>query len=129
MVRKLVVLSMLLASLCLLAACGGSKPSSTPTSDVAEKGKQFVSLLAQGKFDEAGSWVSPAVSAAMPPAKLQEAWGKLAPLGAFKSETAARGAKEQGYDVAYVTCAFEKGTATVKVVFDQSGKVSGLWFV
>jgi len=128
MVRKLVVLGVLLASCSLLAACGGSKPSPS-TSDVAEKGKQFVSLLAQGKFEDAASWLDPTMSASMPPAKLQQAWNSLAPLGAFKSETAARSAQEQGYDVAYVTCAFEKGTATVKVVFDQSGKVSGIWFV
>jgi len=129
MVRKLVVLVLLLASCCLgIAACSGKKPSAS-AAGIAEKGKEFVSLLAEGKFEEAATWLDPTLTAVMPPAKLQEAWNTLAPRGAYMSETGARSAQEQGYDVAYVTCAFEKGNVTAKVVFDRSGKVSGLWFV
>ena len=126
---RLVVLVPMLAFCCVgLAACGGSEQS-VPAGDIAEKGKEFVSLLADGKFEQAATWLDATMSAAMPPAKLAEAWKSLSSFGKYESQTGARSAKEQGFDVAYVTCAFEKGSVTVKVVFDGDGKVSGLWFV
>lgn len=112
----------------LLAACGGSDPAATKPG-LAAKGAEFVTLLADGKFEEAATWMDATMAAALPPAKLAEAWKSLSSRGAYQSQTGARSGKEQGFDVAYVTCAFEKGSVTVKVVFGEDGKVSGLWFV
>jgi hypothetical protein len=67
---------------------------------------------------------------AMPAQKLREAWSSLTgQFGAFKRQAGVRTAKEQGFDVAYVTCEFEKGSASVKVVWDRAGQVGGLWVV
>jgi len=129
MVRNTTKLLLLACLACaLLAGCGGSEPAAT-TEGLAEKGAEFVSLLAEGKFEEAATRLDPTMSAAMPPAKLEEAWKSLSSLGTYESQAGARREKERGFDVAYVRCAFEKGSVTVKVVFDRDGKVSGLWFV
>jgi len=129
MARKFAVLVSLLTFCCMgLVACGG-REQSAPGGDIGEKGKEFVSLLADGKFEEAAARLAPTMAAAMPPAKLEEAWKSLSSFGAYESQSGVRSAKEQGFDVAYVTCAFEKGSVTVKVVFDQDGEVTGLWFV
>ncbi len=69
------------------------------------------------------------MSAAMSSAKLEEAWGSLSRMGAYRGQAGTRTATERGFEVVYVTCSFENGSVDVKVVFDQQGKVSGLWFV
>jgi hypothetical protein len=65
----------------------------------------------------------------MSSAKLEEAWGSLSRMGAYRGQAGTRTATERGFEVVYVTCSFENGSVDVKVVFDQQGKVSGLWFV
>jgi hypothetical protein len=55
-----------------------------------------------------------------------------AQLGTFQRTAGTRAEKyEQGgitYDIVYITCEFELGTIDMKVVFDQSGQVAGLFF-
>ncbi len=66
----------------------------------------------------------------MPEAKLQEAWqGLLAQSGSFKKQTGVRQTQEQGFDIVFVTCEFEKSTLNIKVVFNKTNEISGLWFV
>jgi len=112
----------------LLAGCG-KEEQATSSFNAAEKGAEFVNLLAEGKFDIAATWLDPTMAAAMSAAKLQEAWGTLSSKGAYQGIAGTRTATEQGFAVAYVTCNFEQGAMDVKVVFDQQGRVSGLWFV
>jgi hypothetical protein len=112
-----------------LGSCGqGTQVSQS--SDVTSRAKQFVDLLARGDFPGAAKDFDAAMKAAMTPGKLGEAWGSLtAKLGPLKEQTGVRTAREQGYDSAYVTCKFERGSAVVKVVFDSGRQVSGLWFL
>lgn len=112
----------------LLAGCGGGEEA-TSTQDFTEKGAAFVTLLAEGKFDEAATWLDPTMAAAMPASKLQEAWGSLAGNGAYQGQAGTRAATEQGFDVVYVTCNFAQRAVDVKVVFTEQGQVGGLWFV
>lgn len=129
MTLRTATLAVLLPLCCLgLAACRGREQTASG-GDIGQKGKDFVSLLADRKFDEATSWFDPTMAAAMPAGKLEQAWDSLSPLGTYRSQSGVRTANEQGYEAVYVTCEFEKGTITVKVVFDGSGKVGGLWFV
>ena len=37
--------------------------------------------------------------------------------------------RTQGYDVVFVTCQFEQTLLDVKVVFDASGQIAGLFFL
>jgi len=97
---------------------------------LAKRATEFVELLASGNFTSAATHCDNNMRQGMPPEKLQEAWGGLiGTLGAFQKQAGVRTATEQGYDVAYVTCEFAKGTMAVKVVFNRDRQVSGLWFV
>jgi len=49
--------------------------------------------------------------------------------GQFKSMGATRTGKVSGFDVVYVTCAFDRGSLDAKVVFDATNKVAGFFFV
>jgi dienelactone hydrolase len=66
---------------------------------------------------------------AMPRGKLSEAWGMLRmQAGEFVEQARLR--TEGGmYETVFVTCAFERATLDIKVVFNGSEEISGLWFV
>lgn len=124
------IIWLVLTSTCcvLLAACGGSEPAAS-TPGLADQGAEFVTLLADGEFEEATTWLDPTMSAAMSSAKLERSWRSLSRMGAYRGQAGTRTATERGFEVVYVTCSFEDGLVDVKVVFDQQGKVGGLWFV
>jgi len=130
MSRRLSVTALSLLAVCLaLPSCSPRGRASQPSA-VAEPARQFVALLAKGDFATAAASFDATMKQAMPPDKLGEAWGQLtAKLGAFQRQTGVRTATEQGYDVAYVTCAFASANADVKVVFDGAGQISGLWLL
>jgi dienelactone hydrolase len=61
--------------------------------------------------------------------KVKEARESLEPqLGAFKGTVGTHAEKYEQYDIVYVTWEFEKATIDLKIVFDQSGQVAGLFF-
>jgi hypothetical protein len=64
------------------------------------------------------------------PEKLAEFWKQVPhQLGAFKRQTAARRDQLGPYDIALVTCEFEKTTLDARVVFDKAWKIAGFQFV
>jgi hypothetical protein len=129
MVRHTMALLLLAGIACaLVVGCGGGGQATAP-SGLGDKGAEFVTLLADGRYDEAVTWLDPAMAAAMPAAKLEEAWKSLSSKGPYQGQAGTRTAKEQGFDVVFVTCNFAQGAVDVKVVFDPQGKVGGLWFV
>jgi len=98
--------------------------------DLGEKAAEFARLLSQGNWAKAASAFDSAVRKALPPQKLQGAWNSLvSQSGQFKRQVGVRGEKEGGREARYVTCEFEKATIDVKVIFNQSGQIAGLWFL
>ena len=70
------------------------------------------------------------MKAAAPASKLEELWGSLQKqVGAFQQQTGVHTDRMQGYDVVFVTCQFEQSLLDVKVVFDASGQIAGLFFL
>ena len=129
MVRRNAALLLLAVLACaLLVGCGKDEQADS-SANLADKGAEFVTLLAEGNFEEAATWLDPTMAAAMSAAKLEEAWRSLSSGGAYQGQAGTRTAMEQGFEIVYVTCNFERGSADVKVVFDQQGKVGGIWFV
>ena len=123
-----VSLSLVVCAACLVS-CG--RQSEVPeAADVTALAQEFVEQLSDRDFPAAAGSFDNTMAQAMPPDKLEEAWGSLAAnMGAFKRQVGVRTAREQGFDVAYVTCEFERGRMDVKLVFDRSRNISGLWFV
>ena len=112
---------------CFLA-CDQGQQAGTP--DITGPGRQFVEMLASGNYAGVFATFDGTMKGAMPEDKIAEAWQSLqSQVGSFQQIAEVSQKKEQGYDVAYVTCDFEKGKVNVKVVYNANKEVSGLWFV
>ncbi len=105
-------------------------PVPAQSADVPAAGKEFVELLAKHDFAAAVARYDATMKAALPEEKLRETWLMVQnQAGRFQKQVRVRTEKIQGYDVAFVTCQFEKMALDTKVVFDSKGQVSGLFFL
>jgi len=130
MTKYLWVAALLLGMSVVLTSCGPQREQASRSDDIAELGRGFVELLSKGDSATAVQSFDATMKQAMPAEKLAQAWTDLTgQLGAFKEQAGVRTATEQGFEVAYVRCEFERGAADVKVVFDGAKRVSGLWFL
>jgi hypothetical protein len=129
MPRKSLAVLLLLFACVALSSCAHRALAPQPAA-VEKQARQFVDLLAKGDFATAVASFDPTMKQRLPADKLAGSWKDLiAKAGAFRKQDGVRTAKEQGYDVAYLACEFERATLDVKVVFDQQGQVTGLWMV
>jgi hypothetical protein len=112
----------------LLISCEQAQKVEAP--DLTGAAKDFVGLLAKGEYADAVAKFDDTMKGVMPEAELKVAWQSLlTKVGPFQKIVSVSQKKEQGYDVAHVTCAFEKAELDVKVVYNSQQQVSGLWFV
>jgi Protein of unknown function (DUF3887) len=104
-----------------------------PVSDLSSESmessaKAITDLLRQKRFDLVSATFTDRMKTAMPADRLDASWSHvIVHLGQFKSVKLAR--KDPESDLVDVRCEFEHGEATVRVAFDPSGKVSGLWML
>jgi hypothetical protein len=125
--NKVILTGLLISLLCLGFSC--AKQQAAPSVDFTKPAEQFVTQLAKGDFATATKSFDATMAQAMPADKLAEAWKSLAPqMGNFQKQLGTRTAIEQGFNAAYVKCKFDKGAIDVKVVFNNSQQISGLWF-
>jgi hypothetical protein len=112
----------------LFIACDQGQVAGAP--DLTGPAKGFVDMLVKGDYEGAFAQFDATMKDAMPVEQIEAAWGSLlAKTGEFKKIAGVRQAKEQGYNVVYVTCGFEKARLDVKVVFNDKSEISGLWFL
>jgi uncharacterized protein len=98
--------------------------------DLTSMAKTFVDRLAAGDFATAVKGFDPAMTAALPADKLAEVWKTLnAQAGAFQKQTGARSETQAKYRVIFVRLKFEKAELEAKIVFDESKRIAGLFFV
>lgn len=101
-----------------------------PAKDPAATATELIDRLAKEDFQAAASPFADAMRTAAPPEKLAEIWTAVQnQVGAYKRRTAVRAEKQGGYDVAFVTAEFERGTVDFKVVVDAAGKIAGFFIV
>jgi dienelactone hydrolase len=94
------------------------------------KARAFLSALDRGDFEAAAADFDENMLKVSGPDKLAEFWKQVPDrFGAFKRQTAARRDRLGSYDIALVTCEFEKVTLDARVVFDKAGKIAGFQFV
>ena len=92
--------------------------------------REFVTLLSKEEFTAAVKRFDPTVSAALPPARLEGVWKSLlTQVGPLKRQLGTRTEVAQGYDVVFVSCEFDKSPLDIKVVFNDSKEIAGLFFV
>jgi len=94
------------------------------------KARAFLEALNRGDFQAAAADFDENMMKVSGPEKLAEFWKQVPQqLGAFKKQTTARRDRLDPYDIALVTCEFEKTTLDARVVFDKAGRIAGFQFV
>jgi hypothetical protein len=114
----------LLAILLCLNFCGSGE-------DEFEKaGEEFVRLLEAEQFEEAANSFDQTMTDNFGADKLTEVWHQLQDqAGRFQKQLSTRREKYQQYEIVFVTCQFERTKLDIKVVYNQSKQVAGLWLV
>jgi pimeloyl-ACP methyl ester carboxylesterase len=117
---------------CVLVFCTLIFPSSAlaaePDPGLSAMAKTVVDQLVGGQFEALTTRFDSTMKAALPVSKLRETWAQvLAQAGAFQRQTSTRQEKAQNYDLIFVTCAFAKTPLDVKVVFNSSKEIAGLF--
>lgn len=108
----------------------GEKKDGPKVGDLTPLATGFVESLVKEDFANAVKNFDSTMKGVMSEAKLQEVWKELlAQSGSFKKQTGVRQTQEQGFNIVFVTCEFEKSTINIKVVFNNANEISGLWFV
>lgn len=104
-------------------------PISDLTAEEMEASARAITgLLAQERFDQVNSKFNDRMKAAMPADRLEASWAHvIRHLGRFMSIKLAR--KDIEFDKVDVRCEFENGPMMVRIAFDPSGKVGGLWML
>jgi len=114
--------------MCLTLTACSKRPAGPTTTQVYDKGKAVVAMLAKGDFAGVTSQFDPTMQKVLPEQQLKAAWDSLVSKnGAFQAQQMVSNAKEGGLDVATVTCQFAQGRQKVKIVFNQQLQISGLW--
>jgi fermentation-respiration switch protein FrsA (DUF1100 family) len=100
-----------------------------PPPDRTAEARRFVDQLARGDFAGATAMYDDAMRAALPEPRLREAWSAVnAQAGPFQRQEGARVERAGAYQTVFVTSRFEKTALDIKVVFDDNGRVAGLFF-
>jgi dienelactone hydrolase len=98
--------------------------------DVIALAKHSVELLKNEDFSGFFNSFDNTMKNALPLDKLQSTWKSvIGQVGAFKEQVDIRTEKVQEFNVAVVTCEFEKATLDIRIAFNKEKQVSGLFFL
>lgn len=94
------------------------------------KAREFLAAMEKGDFVLAARDFDATMLKALGPDKLETMWARQLPaqLGAFKQQGPARREEQQGYEIVFVTCEFEKARIDARVVFNKDARIAGLQF-
>ncbi len=99
------------------------------SSSLGAAGRAFVDLLVKRDFATAVEQFDNTMKAALPQEKLQETWDAVnTQAGAFNKQVSTRLQEQGNYTIVVVTCEFDKAKLDVRVVFDKSPQIAGLFF-
>ena len=104
-----------------------------PISDVSPEtmeasAKAITDLVRQLQFKEVSTRFNDQMKETMPPDRLEASWAHvMMHLGPFKSIRLAR--KDPEFDRVDVRCEFANGPMIIRIAFEPSGKIEGLWML
>ena len=125
---------------CLLLAAALTLATATPTlgadeeqkkSDAqhVERAREILQLLATGKYEEFVATGDEMIREKFPASQAALSWtGIQARLGMYQSVEQAKLLAQGAYYPVQFVCRFERGTLTMRIVLDNQGRLSGLWF-
>jgi hypothetical protein len=123
----------------IMSGCGQPADSAQPTVNVVAdaapadmnletKAKGIVDKLAAGNFADVVSTFDATMKAVLSEAALRDTWTSLLQqTGPFQNQGNVRTTTEQGFEVVYVECVFERSKLNAKMVFSKTGEVTGLF--
>lgn len=98
--------------------------------NLATLSENFTRLLTQEHYDEAVMYFDDTMKSALPPEKLKATWHSVREqVGEFSSITGTRAETFGEHEIIFVSCKFSNGPLDIKLVFDKTSNISGLWFV
>lgn len=115
----------------LLASCSHGPQGGNDVSKVEmSTAVKFADDIVNNRYTSVVPYLDDAMKSQLTEAQLSKLTSTLhATLGNSLSSDAPRLGKLQGYDVVYIPYHFQRGNQDVKVVFDGTGKIGGLYFV
>jgi dienelactone hydrolase len=118
-------------SIVLIVACACSATMLAQDSVRCEiAARAFVKAMSERRFDDCVAMFDSTMKAVMPAAKIEETWdGVQKQAGRFKEQQGLRYLRYGTYDIMHVTCGFEGNPVDARIVFNQTGKIAGLFFV
>ena len=120
-------LACVLAGVILLAASPALHTQTMP--DYHALADSLIAALSSGRYEEAAHNFNDAMRAALPPARLAEAWKSIeAQAGAFQHTGAHSDVQQGPWHTVIVEGVFAHATLDVKVTFDASEHMAGLLF-
>jgi len=118
-----------LALVCSLLVLPISAQQADSDAAVAATGRQVVQQLAAGQFDRVEQRYDAQMAPTLPPGRLAAAWaGVLEQMGSFDAIAGVKTNHVGMYDVAVLTCKFERGVIDTQIAFGPDGKIVGLYF-
>ena len=97
--------------------------------DPAAHGEAVLALLTARDFARVESQFNEKVKAALPAGRLESAWTNvLAQAGPFQRAVGTRTQSAGEFQIATITCEFERARVDAQIVFDAAGKIAGLSF-
>lgn len=101
-----------------------------PSVDITARTEHFIQAMARDDFQAVERDFDNRMRAALPTPDLRNIWdGLLKQHGAFQRITEMRTVAGWPYTQIYVTSRFERAAVTMRVVYNRTGKITGLWFV
>jgi dienelactone hydrolase len=99
-----------------------------PPASTEVKATTFIDELVHGAWDHPRTPFDSTMSSAMPAERLHTLWESLqTAAGTFQSIEAVRTQSKDMLHVVFVTCKFERLRKIIQVVFDERGRVTGLF--
>ena len=119
-----------LAALCGAVLVSAIRPQAAAEDAFVQRARGFIAALEKGDFQASVTDFDAAMTKALSAERMAVTWKQtITRLGPFKQQGDARREKLSGYEIAYITCEFEKDKIDVRVVMDSARRISGLQFV
>jgi hypothetical protein len=94
----------------------------------ADQAVTIIACLAEGRWEEARRDFNATMSEALDGRRLADSWARMASLvGGYEGMGEPFAHRVADHAVVEIPLRFEAGEATGRVVFDEDGKVTGLW--
>jgi uncharacterized protein len=95
---------------------------------IETRARTFVAELAGGQWAHPKTAFDADMTAAAPPNKVAAIWRSLEDdMGVFRAVESAKAHDEGAYRVVHLTCRFDRGAKTLRLVFDREDKLAGLF--